>query len=164
MTPPPECTRAEDCGSGRQCVSGKCRVPDIAGTYLLRAISAVVPARTSLGNCFDPDVWCSLGPCDGSCQPDPYVVVTKNGVVRVGVTASVMDTTKPSWPDLQLELQLAAGDSLLFGVWDADTFGNSELFSCTPPLQSQLPGGSLRCTPSSRTDGPYEITATLTRR
>lgn len=162
--PAPECTRSEDCGSGRQCVSGKCHAPELAGTYVLTALSAVVPARTALGTCFDPDVWCSLGPCDGSCQPDPYVVVTKNGVLRVGTTSTVTDSTRPSWQNLQLELQLVAGDSLLFGVWDADTFGNSELFSCSPQLQSQLPGGSLRCTPSSRTDGAYEISATLSRR
>ena len=157
-TPPPECSPLrDDCGSGRECVSGQCRPVDITGRYTLSILSAVVPSRPSITTCYDPDVWCSLGPCDGSCQPDPYVVVTKNSVVRVGSSPAQMDTTKPSWTKAQLEIELRAGDSLLFGAWDADTFGNAEIFTCSPQLQAQLRSGTLRCSPSTRSDGNYEI-------
>jgi hypothetical protein len=165
VTPMPECsaTRADDCGTGRECISGRCQPVDISGRYVLSIVSALVPARNSLGACFDPDVWCALGACDGSCQPDPYVVVTKNSVARVGATSTQTDTTAPKWTGVKLEVQLGAGDSLLFGVWDADTFGNAELFSCSPQLQAQIRSGNLRCSPSTRTDGSYEVIAKITR-
>ena len=163
--PAPECsaTRQDDCGSGQECIAGRCQPVDITGKYALSILSAQVPLRTSLGTCFDSDVFCALGPCEGSCQPDPYVVVTKNSVVRVGATPTQTDTTNPKWSRAQLELQLSPGDSLLFGVWDADTFGNSEMFTCSPQLQAQIRSGNLRCTPATRTDASYEVVARITK-
>lgn len=161
----PECSsaRGDDCGIGRECIGGKCQTVDITGKYALTITSAVVPVRTSLGACFDTDVWCALGACDGTCQPDPYVVVTKNSVVRVGSTTTQTDTTNPKWTGGSLDIQLSTGDTLLFGVWDADTFGNAEMFSCSPELQAQIRSGTLHCAPTTRSDGTYEVNASITR-
>jgi len=164
-TPPPECGPQRDtCGSARECIAGQCRAVDITGSYTLTILSASVPPRPSLSTCYDPDVWCSFGSCDGTCQPDPYVVVTKNGVLRVGSTSTQADTTKPVWMGPQLAVQLSAGDTLLFAVYDSDTFGNAEIYSCSPALPAQIRSGSLRCAPSTRADGNYEVVASIARR
>jgi hypothetical protein len=154
------------CERGQTCVDGICKPIDIAGKYVLEVVSAVVPDRMPSGVCYDPEVWCAIGPCD-ACLPDPYVVVTQNGVVRVGTTTTIADTLKPKWTNARFDLTLSNSDKLVFGVWDSDGLINSDIFSCSPDLLRQVPTGTLSCSPPSRTDAGtsmYEIVATISKR
>jgi hypothetical protein len=171
--PPPSTTGCgathAECASDEECVGGQCVPGSITGSYVLEVLSAVVPARTLTGTCWDTDVFCALS-CDGDCRPDPYVRVTKNSVLSVGATSSASDTTKPTWTNARFDVSLTDGDTLVFGVWDSDMLNlNMDMYSCSPDLATQVPTGMLRCTAAARAtippgaDGAYEVLARITR-
>lgn len=168
--PPAACSPSgSSCATGQTCVNGSCKPIDITGNYVLEIVSAVLPSRMASGGCYDPDVWCAIGACDGTCLPDPYVVVTKNSVVRVGTTGTLPDTVRPKWSSARFELALTDSDKLVFAVWDNGLI-NSSVFSCSPDLLLQLPSGMLSCSPPSRAAadaGPsttYEVVARISKR
>lgn len=156
------------CERGQTCVDGICKPINIAGNYVLEIVSAVVPDRMPSGVCYDPEVWCAIGPCD-ACLPDPYVVVTQNGVTRLGTTPTISDTLKPKWTNARFDVTLTNSDKLVFGVWDSDGLINSDMFSCSPDLLLQVPTGTLRCSPASRSGADagssmYEVVASISKR
>jgi hypothetical protein len=142
-----------ECGAGDECVQGICQAIEITGTYSIQILSATVPPRTLAGDCHDPDLVacsirqdCSLDICD----PDPYVVVTKNGVVNLGKTQFRNNTTKPTWTDENIRAALQNGDRLEFAVWDWDGVTSMKIYACSPDL-SKLRTGMLRCSPPPST-------------
>jgi hypothetical protein len=165
-TPPLSCTTNEAlCPNGTACVDGVCKPIALAGDYIFTIVSAVVPEQSLTGVCYDFDASCPpiLQKC-GICQPDPFVVITKNGVNNVGTTNHRINTRTPNWEDESFKITLLEKDRLEFAVWDWDPFYNTRIFSCTPDLQ-KLPTGMLQCSPRAGTtiepgsDGPYNVVA-----
>jgi hypothetical protein len=165
-TPPPSCTTNEPaCPKGTECVDGVCKPIAIAGDYTFTIVSAVVPEQSQTGVCYDFDATCPplLLSC-GICQPDPFVVIYKNGVDRVAETNHRINTRTPDWSDQSFKITLLEGDRLDFAVWDWDPFYNTRIFICTPDLRD-LPTGMLQCSPSSSMtiepghEGPYKVLA-----
>jgi hypothetical protein len=148
---PVSCIDGWTCSPGESCVDGMCRPIDITGDYTLEVVSARVPPRSVTGVCYDFDLPCLPGTDCPGCDPDPYIVVTKNGVTTVGTTAVRNNTETPTWTTEKFDLSLKNGDRLDFAAWEYDSpIGKTRMFSCSPDLL-QLASSMLSCSPAANT-------------
>jgi hypothetical protein len=136
----PSCTDGWTCKPGEACVDGECQPIDISGVYQMDVISARVPSRTKGGVCFDFEL--------PGCDPDVYIVVTRNGVTTVHTTSVRTNTTTPTWSDESFSITLKTGDHVDFAAWEADTVSRTRIFYCSPDLL-QLASGTLSCSPAA---------------
>lgn len=145
------------CLPTEECVEGQCQIVAVDQTahYALRILSAVVPDLDATTRCYDPGLSCAgalpsppYGLC--TCPTDPFVrVVLARGDTKalIGMTATVMDDSTPTFPSTEIDLLLEPGDVLIFEVWDADTTPKKDefLYECKPDL-STLMAGPISCT------------------
>lgn len=167
--PLPTCDPA--CSDGQFCMDGTCVEVGAStdGMFELQVLSATVPDKNAIENCFDtvcPGVVSSpFGLC--LCDPDTYVKVLRvsEGISSlVGVTATAERSLSPQFGDV-FDVELLEGDVLIFEVWDEDDepLEDSIISACSPDLTS-FSAGPISCSSLAGSIGrPVEsvVSATL---
>ncbi len=130
----------QDCGPGRLCQGNTCAL-DPRSRWDVLLLSAVVSATNANG-----DAWDAFGG-----NPDPYIqMTTTDGVTSAEARSTTLnDTTSPSWFENVLTNVVAEAllGSLIFRVFDDDTFSDTAMASCSTRLEeSFFDGGTLTIT------------------
>ena len=138
------------CADDEFCNDGTCETvgSSTTGTFEVRILSATVPDRNFIHQCYD--VLCSdaisipFALC--MCPPATYVRVlhSRAGVsVEVGATELSEGTLEPEW-NQSFEVDLEPGDVLIFEVFDDDPGRDTLIYACSPDL-TDLVDGPIEC-------------------
>lgn len=154
--PPETCgATAEVCTADQTCIDGGCANPPDESRFLFRVTSAAVPDQRPTTLCFDvtgTNTLCSVSPAAicGACKPDPFVVVSVNGVAKLQ-TPAVEDSLAPSWSEPKTPLALFVGDIIDFTVRDYDPAPLEQviIYSCQIEFTAAMAAtsGLIQCYP-----------------
>jgi hypothetical protein len=116
---------AGDCSGETVCIGTTCEAA-FGRIWSITVVNAKVPTTNPEGGSWD-----ALGGA-----PDPYVDVELNGAI-IFTTGAVSESFEPFW-DQSVEINVLAGSTLTFWVYDEDVAADDFVFGCTfDPLTAE---------------------------